>query len=74
MIISILVTTMKCMASRIGSVETDADDVNDILFLIQHLDLKKAGDVMELVSAYCPPGRIPIKKISRRRAFRGGKI
>lgn len=66
---------MKCMASRIGSVETDADDVNDILFLIQHLDLKKAGDVMELVSAYCPPGCIPIKpKYLVEGRFAEGKI
>lgn len=52
---------MKCMASRIGSVENDADDVNDIIFLIRHLGLKNAANVMELVAAYYPPDRIPVK-------------
>ncbi len=52
---------MKCMASRIGAVETDADDVNDIIFLIRRLGLKRAGDVMDLVAAYYPPDRVPIK-------------
>ena len=52
---------MKCMASRIGAVETDADDVKDIVFLIRHLHLKSANEVMELVAAYYPPNRVPIK-------------
>ncbi|MCL4790087.1 MAG: hypothetical protein KJ070_25445 [Verrucomicrobia bacterium] len=52
---------MKCMASRIGAVESDADDVNDIVFLIRHLRLKNADAVMEVVSAYYPVGRVPIK-------------
>lgn len=52
---------MKCMASRIGAVETDADDVSDIIFLIRHLKLKNAAEVMELVAAYYPPNQIPIK-------------
>ena len=52
---------MKCMASRIGAVETDSDDVNDIIFLIRHLRLKSADEVMELVAAYYPPERVPIK-------------
>jgi len=52
---------MKCMASRIGAVDTDPDDVKDIIFLIRHLKLKSADDVMELVAAYYPPNRIPIK-------------
>jgi hypothetical protein len=52
---------MKCMASRIGSVETEADDVKDIVFLVRHLQLKNADEVMELVSAYYPPSRVPIK-------------
>ena len=51
---------MKCLASRIGAVETDADDVNDIIFLIRHLKLKNAAEVMELASFYYP-GRIPVK-------------
>ena len=52
---------MKCMASRIGAIETDADDVKDIIFLIRHLRLKSADEVMELVAAYYPPERVPIK-------------
>ncbi|HTR43010.1 MAG TPA: DUF6036 family nucleotidyltransferase [Pseudomonadales bacterium] len=52
---------MKCMASRIGAVETDADDIRDIIFLIRHLHLKNVNEVMELVAAYYPPNRIPIK-------------
>ena len=52
---------MKCMASRIGAIETDAGDVNDIIFLIRHLRLKSAREVMELVAAYYPPNRIPVK-------------
>ena len=52
---------MKCLASRIGSVDTDADDVNDIIFLIRHLGLKSAAEVMELVSAYYSTARIPLK-------------
>lgn len=52
---------MKCLASRIGVVETDSDDVNDIIFLIKHLKLKSAAEVMDLVAAYYPAGRIPVK-------------
>ena len=51
---------MKCLASRIGSVETDADDVNDIIFLIRHLKLKNTAEVMDLAASYYPD-RIPIK-------------
>lgn len=52
---------MKCLASRIGSVETDADDVKDIVFLIRHLGLKSAAKVMEITTSYYPSGRIPVK-------------
>jgi hypothetical protein len=52
---------MKCMASRIGAVEADPDDVKDIVFLIRHLKLKDANSVMDLVAAYYPPNRIPVK-------------
>ena len=51
---------MKCLASRIGSVETDADDVNDILFLVRHLKLKSAAEVMGLAGSYYPD-RISLK-------------
>jgi hypothetical protein len=52
---------MKCMASRISAVETDPDDVKDIIFLVRHLHLKNADEVMELVAAYYPSNHIPIK-------------
>ncbi len=52
---------MKCMASRIGAVETDADDVKDIIFLVRHLHLKNPNEVTELVASYYPADRIPIK-------------
>lgn len=52
---------MKCMASRIGAIATDADDVKDIIFLIRHLRVKSADEVMELVAAYYPADRIPVK-------------
>lgn len=52
---------MKCMASRIGAVEGEADDVSDIVVLIRHLKLKSAKDAMEIVAAYYPPDQIPIR-------------
>jgi hypothetical protein len=52
---------MKCMASRIGAVETDADDVGDIIFLTRHLHLKNAREVLALVAEYYPANRVPIK-------------
>jgi hypothetical protein len=52
---------MKCMASRIGAVEAGTDDVSDIIYLIKHLQLKTAKEVMTVVADYYPPNRIPIK-------------
>ena len=52
---------MKCMASRIGAVEGDTDDVSDIVFLIRHLSLGSAKDVMDIVAAYYPKDKIPVK-------------
>ena len=52
---------MKCMASRIGAVEGEADDVTDIVFLIRHLKLKTARAVMDIVSAYYPADKVPVK-------------
>jgi hypothetical protein len=52
---------MKCMASRIGSVAGEADDVTDILFLIRHLKLTTATAVMDIVAAYYPKSQIPVK-------------
>jgi hypothetical protein len=52
---------MKCMAARIGAVKGEADDVDDILFLIRHLQLKNAEAVMDIVAAYYPKDKIPVK-------------
>ena len=52
---------MKCMASRIGAVEGETDDVADIVFLIRHLKLKEAGSVMDIVTAYYPKDKVPVK-------------
>jgi len=66
---------MKCLASRIGAVETDSDDVNDIVFLVKYLKLKSAVAVMELVTNYYPEGRIPVKsKYLVEGLFAEGKI
>ncbi|MGA2871918.1 MAG: hypothetical protein ABSF34_22495, partial [Verrucomicrobiota bacterium] len=43
---------MKCMAARIGTVEGEADDVSDIIFLIRHLQLTSVQAVMDIVTAY----------------------
>jgi hypothetical protein len=52
---------MKCMASRISAVESEADDVSDILFLIRRLQLKSAHAVMDIVAAYYPKDKVPVK-------------
>lgn len=52
---------MKCMASRIASTEGDRDDVSDIKFLIQHLGLKSAPQVMDIVAKYYPEAQIPVR-------------
>jgi len=52
---------MKCMASRIGAIESEADDVADILFLIRHLNLKEARSVMDILAAYYPKDQVPIR-------------
>jgi hypothetical protein len=52
---------MKCMASRITPGEEEAGDSRDIIFLIRHLKLQSPRQVMEIVSQYYPPDRIPLK-------------
>jgi Nucleotidyltransferase of unknown function (DUF6036) len=52
---------MKCMASRIGAVRDEADDVNDIIFLIRHLKLKSSEAVMDIVTSYYLKNKIPVK-------------
>jgi hypothetical protein len=52
---------MKCMAARIGGTTGEQSDVPDIVFLIRHLGLKSATDVLELVAQYYPANRIPVR-------------
>lgn len=49
---------MKCMSMRLGKEETDLDDVK---FLLNRLELRKAEDVLGLVSRYYPEERIQPK-------------
>lgn len=52
---------MKCMAARIGGTTGEQTDVADIVFLIRHLGLKCAGDVLDIVARYYPANQIPAK-------------
>jgi hypothetical protein len=50
---------MKCLAARVGGEETS--DVPDIVFLIRHLGLRSAKEVLDIVSSYYPENRISVK-------------
>ena len=52
---------MKCMAARIGGTADEPSDVADIVFLIRHLKLKSAKEVLDFVGQYYPVNRIPVK-------------
>lgn len=52
---------MKCMAARIGGTTDEPSDVADIVFLVRHLKLKSAREVLDLVGQYYPANRIPVK-------------
>ncbi len=52
---------MKCMAARLGGTTGESSDVPDIVFLIRHLQLSSARDVLDLVGLYYPANRIPVK-------------
>ena len=52
---------MKCMSSRIGGVSGEPSDVADIVFLIRHLELKSAPQVLDIVGRYYPTNRTPPK-------------
>jgi hypothetical protein len=47
---------MKCVSARF-----DTHDRDDVVFLIDHLALKTAAAVFEIVSRYYPKGRVPAK-------------
>jgi hypothetical protein len=65
---------MKCMAARLGSTTGEGSDVPDILFLIRHLQLKSARDVLDLVGQYYPANRIPVKTHLIEGLFEEGKV
>lgn len=50
---------MKCMASRIGSLDSEPSDVGDIRFLVRHLGLRSAEEALEIVVRYYPDDRVP---------------
>ena len=52
---------MKCMAARIGGTADAPSDVTDIVFLVRHLKLESAKEVLDLVGQYYPSNRIPVK-------------
>jgi hypothetical protein len=52
---------MKCMAARMGGANAEPSDISDIIFLIRHLRLTSAKEVLDLVTQYYPPNRIPVK-------------
>ncbi len=52
---------MKCMAARIGGTTDEPTDVADIVFLVRHLKMKSAKEVLDLVGQYYPANRIPVK-------------
>jgi hypothetical protein len=45
---------MKCMAVRIGGTNNEPSDVTDMIFLIRHLKLKSANEVLDPARAGCP--------------------
>jgi len=51
---------MKCMAARFGGVD-EKSDIPDIQFLIRHLSLKTAKEVLDIVAAYYGDRGIPVK-------------
>jgi hypothetical protein len=66
---------MKCMAARLGGTTGEQSDVPDIRFLIRHLGLKCASEVLDLVGQYYPANRTPVKtQYLVEGLFEGGKI
>jgi hypothetical protein len=48
--------SMKCFSARF-----DSHDREDVQFLIQYLNLKKASEVFEIIRKYCPEKIVPAK-------------
>ncbi len=51
---------MKCMAMRIGE---EFRDLDDIRYLIRHLDIRSYQQALILIEQYYPPTRIPQKTL-----------
>lgn len=49
---------MKCMSMRLGKDETD---IRDIRFLMKHLELRNAAEVLDIVEHFYPQNRIQPK-------------
>ena len=52
---------MKCMAARLGGTAGESSDVPDITYLIRHLRIQSATEVLEIVAQYYPANRISVK-------------
>jgi hypothetical protein len=52
---------MKCMAARLGGTTGEPTDIPDIVFLIGHLRLVSAREVLDIVGQYYPANQIPVK-------------
>lgn len=52
---------MKCMAARLGGTSGEPSDIPDIVFLIRHLRLQSAREVLDLVGQYYPANLTPVK-------------
>jgi len=52
---------MKCMAARLGGTSGEPSDISDIVFLVRHLRLPSASEVLDLVGQYYPANRIPVR-------------
>ena len=52
---------MKCMAARMGGTTGTPSDIADIRFLIRHLKIQTAAEVLDIVASYYPGSQIPVK-------------
>ena len=52
---------MKCIAAGLGGTTGEPSDIPDIKFLIRHLQLQSAQEVLDLVAQYYPSNLIPVK-------------
>jgi hypothetical protein len=49
---------MKSISMRLG---VESSDIDDIRFLIDHLELRKLDDIFNIIRKYYPENRIPLK-------------